>query len=172
MNENPIIIAGIPIPFRTPALLGVLAIHVLAALASVIAGVIAMVSKKGPGRHTVFGAMYYWSLFVVIATALVLAASRWAEDYYLAILGTISFATALLGRAAFRSHVRFRVQAHISGMGLSYTLMLVAFYMDNGRNLPLWRDLPPVTYWLAPGAAGAALIIYALLRYPGRKWNA
>jgi formate-dependent nitrite reductase membrane component NrfD len=171
MSENPIIIAGIPIPFRNPALLGVLAIHVLAALASVITGIIAMVSMKGPGRHSFFGTMYYWSLSVVLITALVLAVFRWTEDYYLAILGTLAFTAALLGRAAFRSRWQFRVQAHISGMGLSYTLMLVAFYMDNGRNLPLWRDLPAVTYWLAPGGTGAVLIIYAMLRYTGKKWN-
>jgi hypothetical protein len=159
MNENPLIIAGIPIPFRNPALLGVLAIHVLAALASVITGIIAMVSDKGRGKLAFFGMMYFRSRSVGFITALVLAAFRWTEDYYLAILGTLAFAAALLGRSAFRSHWQSRVQAHIGGMGLSYTLMLVAFYMDNGRNLPLWRDLPPVTYWLAPGGTGAALII-------------
>jgi uncharacterized membrane protein len=172
MKQNPIIIAGIPIPFHNPALLAALAIHVFAGLASVITGIIAMLSKKGPDRHAAFGAMYHRSLSVVFVTALVLAVTRWAEDYYLAILGALAFAAALLGRAAFRTHRRSRVQAHIGGMGLSYTLMLVAFYMDNGRNLPLWRDLPAATYWMAPGAIGAALIIYALLRYSGKKSSA
>ena len=169
MNENPIIIAGLPIPFHNPALLVVLAIHVLAALTSVISGTIAMVSEKGPGRHPLSGTIYYWCLFVVFATALILAVNRWAEDYYLAILGAIAFTSSFAGRAAFRSHRHFRIQVHIIGMGLSYTLMLVAFYMDNGRNLPLWRDLPAVTYWMAPSAIGTALIIYALLRHPGNR---
>jgi hypothetical protein len=50
-------------------------------------------------------------------------------------------------------------------MGLSYTLMLIAFYMDNGKQLPLWRQLPSVTYWLLPSAVGVPLIVRALLRY-------
>jgi hypothetical protein len=166
MSENPIIIAGLPIPFHNPALLMVLAIHFLAALTSVITGIIAMVSKKESGGHPLFGMIYHWCLFVVFGTALILAVTRWQEDCYLAILVTLAFTAALLGRAAFRSHQRFRVQVHISGMGLSYTLMLVAFYMDNGRNLPLKRDFPAVTYWMAPSAIGTALIVYAPLRHP------
>ena len=48
-------------------------------------------------------------------------------------------------------------------MGLSYILMLVAFYVDNGKQLPLWKDLPHFTYWLIPMAVGIPLIIRALL---------
>ena len=51
-------------------------------------------------------------------------------------------------------------------MGLSYILLLTAFYVDNGHSLPLWRDLPPITYWLIPGAIGIPLIGYGLLRHP------
>jgi hypothetical protein len=51
-------------------------------------------------------------------------------------------------------------------MGLSYVFMLVAFYVDNGKQLPLWRDLPPVMYWLLPLAVGVPLIIAALARHP------
>jgi hypothetical protein len=57
---------------------------------------------------------------------------------------------------------------HISGMGLSYILMLIAFYMDNGKELPVWKDLPSVTYWLVPGGVGVPLIVRALLRYRTR----
>ena len=51
-------------------------------------------------------------------------------------------------------------------MGLSYVLMLIAFYVDNGKQLPLWKDLPDFTYWLLPLAVGAPLIVSALLRHP------
>lgn len=57
------------------------------------------------------------------------------------------------------------VPIHITGMGLSFILMLIAFYLDNGKNLPVWKDLPSVTYWLVPGAVGVPLIVRALLRY-------
>jgi hypothetical protein len=44
--------------------------------------------------------------------------------------------------------------------------LLTAFYVDNGKSLPLWRDLPSITYWLLPAAVGLPLILYALLRHP------
>jgi hypothetical protein len=33
---------------------------------------------------------------------------------------------------------------HVTGMAVSYILLLTGFYVDNGPNLPLWRSLPPV----------------------------
>jgi hypothetical protein len=51
-------------------------------------------------------------------------------------------------------------------MGTSYILMLTAFYVDNGPNLPLWRDLPELAFWILPGAVGAPLILYSLNRHP------
>jgi hypothetical protein len=38
--------------------------------------------------------------------------------------------------------------------------------VDNGKQLPLWRDLPPVMYWLLPLAIGVPFIIAALARHP------
>jgi len=51
-------------------------------------------------------------------------------------------------------------------MGLSFALLLTAFYVDNGPNLPLWRELPSITYWLLPSVVGLPLIIRALLGHP------
>jgi hypothetical protein len=53
-------------------------------------------------------------------------------------------------------------------MGLSYVLMLTAFYVDNGKNLPVWRDLPYLAYWVLPGAVGIPLIVNALTRWHRR----
>jgi hypothetical protein len=47
-------------------------------------------------------------------------------------------------------------------MGASYILLLTAFYVDNGKNLPLWRELPEVAFWFLPSAIGVPLILYAL----------
>jgi len=52
------------------------------------------------------------------------------------------------------------------GMGTSYTLLLTAFYVDNGRNLPLWRELPMIAFWLLPSAVGIPIMAYVLLRHP------
>jgi hypothetical protein len=46
------------------------------------------------------------------------------------------------------------VKLHITGMGTSYILLLTAFYVDNGKSLPLWRDLSSVAYWLTPHSGG------------------
>jgi hypothetical protein len=166
MNCNPIIVAGIEVPCDSPIFLTVLGAHVLFGLACVVTGPVAMLSKKAPGLHPKFGTIYYWCLSVVFISAGVLSAMRWAEDYHLFILGTLSFAAASLGRTGRRRRWRRWVRLHIGGMGLSYILLLTAFYVDNGRSLPLWKELPPITYWLAPGAVGLPFIIRSLLRHP------
>jgi len=91
---------------------------------------------------------------------------RWAEDYHLFILGLLALIAASLGRTARRRRWPGWVRLHITGMGLSYILLLTAFYVDNGKSLPLWKDFPPIAYWLLPAAVGLPLIIQALFRHP------
>jgi hypothetical protein len=91
---------------------------------------------------------------------------RWKENYHLFILGVLAFATAFLGRTAIRSDWPGRVRIHLASMGLSYVVLLTAFYVDNGKNLPLWKELPTLAYWLLPAAVGLPLIARALLRHP------
>jgi len=153
-------------PSDSPVFLVVLAVHVVAGVTCVVTGIVAMLSRKRPGRHPRFGTVYYRGLSVVFTTAAVLSALRWAEDKHLFILGTLSFAAAALGRTALRRRWRGWIGLHISGMGLSYIVLLTAFYVDNGPNLPLWKDLPPIAYWLVPSAVGIPLIIRALLQHP------
>jgi hypothetical protein len=50
-------------------------------------------------------------------------------------------------------------------MGGSYIALLTGFYVDNGPFLPLWKELPHLTYWLLPSIIGAPLIWLALNRY-------
>jgi hypothetical protein len=90
---------------------------------------------------------------------------RWSEDYHLFILGALSFLAASVGRIARRQLWWRWVDFHVTGMGLSYVLMLTAFYVDNGKNLPVWRDLPYLAYWVLPGAVGIPLIVNALTRW-------
>lgn len=161
-----IVVAGIEVPCDSSVFLAVLAVHVPFGLACVVTGIVAMLSKKGRGRHPTFGTIYYWCLAVVFASATALAAMRWAENYHLFILGLLSFAAASFGRMARRRGWRGWVTPHIGGMGLSYILLLTAFYVDNGKSLPLWKELPSIAYWLLPGAVGLPLIVRALLRHP------
>jgi uncharacterized membrane protein len=88
------VVAGIEIPSTSPVFLTIVGFHVVAGLACVISGAIAMLSPKRAGRHPTFGSIYYWCLLAVFASASALSVMRWAENYHLFILGVLSFATA------------------------------------------------------------------------------
>lgn len=167
-STRAISIAGIVIPSDAPIFLTIVGFHVLVALVCIVAGPVAMLSPKRPGRHPTFGTIYYWCLSAVFASAAALAVMRWAEDYHLFVLGALSFGAASLGRAARRGLWRRWPTVHITGMGVSYIVLLTAFYVDNGKNLPVWKDLPPIMYWVLPGAVGIPLIARALARYHER----
>jgi hypothetical protein len=45
-------------------------------------------------------------------------------------------------------------------------VLLTAFYVDNGPNLPVWRSLPPLAHWLLPGLVGLPILGWVLRRHP------
>ena len=165
MGDGTTDIAGIEIPSTNPVFLTLVGAHVLLGLACVIAGAIAMLSQKRAGRHPRNGTIYFWCLAGVFLSAAGLAAARWAQDYHLFVLGALAFAAAYLGRAR-QERWRHWVRLHIIAMGTSYVLLLIAFYVDNGKSLPLWKELPPTIYWLLPAAIGIPLIVRAVLWHP------
>lgn len=166
MTDGITIVAGIPIPSTSPTFLAAVGFHVLCGVICVVVGAVAMLSRKGRGRHSHFGTIYFWGLVAVFVSATGLAVVRWAENYPLFILGLLSMASAFAGRIAPRRRWPGWVRLHLAGMGSSYVFLLTAFYVDNGRNLPLWRELPQVAFWLLPAAVGAPIIAYALVRHP------
>lgn len=166
MSDGTTNFAGIDIPSINPVFLTVVALHVLIASVSVVSGVVAMLSPKRVGRHPKFGSIYFWSLSLVFVSATILSAMRWYENYHLFILGLLAFAAAILARQAVRRRGPNWARLHITGMGLSYILLLTAFYVDNGHSLPVWKELPVIAYWILPGAVGIPLIVRALLRHP------
>ena len=166
MPHDTTVILGIVVPSTDPVFLTVVGFHVLAGLVCVVTGAVAMLSTKRPGRHPRFGTIYFWFLLAVFVSATALSAVRWAENYHLFVLGVLAFGAASLGRSARRQRWRGWVRLHILGMGVSYILLLTAFYVDNGPNLPLWRELPHWAFWVLPGAIGIPIVVRALLRHP------
>lgn len=160
-----LIIGGVPIPFNSPLLLGVVALHFFAGLGAVVCGAAAMISYKGIGRHPLMGKAYFWCLCVICGSMAILAADRWPADLYLLVIGALAIFSAVVGRRAGHRRMTGWVPWHVSGMGMSYVLMLTAFYVDNGPHLPIWDRLPSPVYWLLPTAIGLPLIFRAIRKY-------
>jgi hypothetical protein len=158
-------VVGFEIPSESPVFLALLAIHVPIGLLAVVAGAAAMLAEKRRGWHTKAGSIYFWSIAVLFGTSTALAAMRWADDYHLFALGALAFVAAVIGRGVRRHRWKTQIDLHIVGMGLSYISMFTAFYVDNGKSLPILRDLPRLAYWLVPSGVGIPLIVRALLRY-------
>jgi hypothetical protein len=155
-------VLGDQVGSTAPAFLAVLAVHVLAGLTAVITGAAAALTRKGSPRHIRAGRWYYAAITVVFATATALAAMRWKQDYRLFIIGAVAFTAATTGYL----HRRLRRPGdagHIAAMGIAYTAMLTAFYVDNGPHLPLWDRLPALSFWFLPSAIAAPIITRALL---------
>jgi len=150
---------GIPIPDEGPVFLVAVAAHIVAGLTSVAAGIVAMVSRKGGRVHVGFGRVYVVGITVVFASMAVLAAIRWPLDNHLAILGLIALVATLFGFINRRRHGADRW--HILAMGVSYVVLLTAFYVDNGPFLPIWNLLPAWSFWVI---VGAPIIVRAILR--------
>lgn len=166
MIDQGVVVLGIPIPSSAPGFLAVIAIHVAAGLVCTVAGIVAMLAPKQPGRHPRAGAVYFWCLVVVFLTMTALTILRWPENNHLFALGCLSFAAGAVGRRARRRRQPGWAPVHVTGMAVSYILLLTAFYVDNGPHLPLWRSLPPVAYWLLPSLIGVPLVWRVLRRHP------
>jgi hypothetical protein len=146
-----------------------LAFHVVAGLTCVVTGNLAFTSKKQPWRHSWSGTIYYWSFAVVFVSATALALLRWSTDAYLFVLGVVAFGFATLGFVARTVCWTGWLPAPIVGMGVSYIVLLMAFYVDNGPHLPLWQLLPPIAFWLLPSLIGLPLLFRALVSLQGKR---
>ena len=166
MPAETTVVLGIEVPSTDPLFLAIVAMHIAVGLICVVVGAIGILSPKQPGRHPLMGTIYYWCLSAAFVSATALSVMRWAEDYHLFVLGVLSFFAASLGRTARRRLWPEWVKIHITSMGLSYVLLLTAFYVDNGRNLPLWRELPQWALWVMPSAIGVPIIVYTIMRHP------
>ena len=111
-------------------------------LLAVVTGAVAMFAEKRRGSHTSAGSIYFWSLTALFATSTALATMRWSDDYHLFALAAVALVAVIVVREARRHRWRTQIDLHIVGMGISYIAMLTAFYVDNGRKLPIWRDMP------------------------------
>lgn len=142
-----------------------IACHIAAGLTAVACGIAAMLARKELGRHTRFGRGYLTALGLTVATGTGIAATDWTHLWHLAALGAAAVVLAALGYAARRIRWRGWTATHITALGGSYITLLTAFYVDNGPRLPLWNQLPAITFWFLPAAVGTPLLAWALKRH-------
>ena len=166
MDGETTTIGGIVIPSTDPVFLAVvIGVHIPLGIACVVTGASAMLSRKGRGRHS-----GRHDLLLVPTGPFCLNNPSLGH----ALVGELP--PVRLGRCRLRVRVvrSFGTSTALAGMGetahsgmsLSYVVMLIAFYVDNGKQLPIWKDLPHFTYWLVPPVVAAPLIVWALLRHP------
>jgi hypothetical protein len=166
MREGAVSLGGLEIHQTSPILLAIVGLHVAFGIAAVFAGAAAMLVRKGRGSHSRRGTTYYWCLAGTVVSAAPLAIVRWSEDLPVSALGIVGLGAATFGRIALQRRWPGWARLHVLGMGLSYILLLTAFYVENGSSLPLWDRLPTIAYWLMPSAIGAPIIALTLLRHP------
>jgi len=142
-------ILGTEVGSTAPVFFAFLAVHVISGLTAVVTGAVAALARPGSPRHIRTGRWYYRAITVVFATATILAAMRWRQDYHLFIIGAVAFTAATIGYQHRRRH-RPGDTGHIAGMGIAHVAMLTAFYVDNGPHLPLCNRLPTLAFWLLP----------------------
>lgn len=158
-------IAGVEVPDTRAVFLIVLAVHVVAALACVVTGVLAMTAPKRAGRHPRAGR--------TTTQAGRCPGHRRGHG-----------GAQVAARPAPRRHRRRVISSwrqavcppsddtglgwrrvHIPAMGGSYIALLTAFCVDNGRSLPVWDWMPHPAYWLLPGFVGVPVILRAMRRH-------
>src|SRR5947207_13788634 len=130
----PIRIAGIDVPDSRPLFLAALALHVLAGLVCIVAGLLAATARKRPGRHPRAGTVSMPAITAIFLTATVMAAMRWSHDWHLFVIATLACGLAWTGWLARKQRWghRWRRWAAIHGTAMtgSYAALLTGFYVD------------------------------------------
>jgi hypothetical protein len=155
---------GLPIPDEGALFDVALACHIAAGLTCVVTGALAATAPKRPGRHTVSGRIFFWSLAVVFASSTTMAGLRFTQDWHLLVIGWIAFGAGSLGYLARRRRRPGWLRVHVPAMGGAYIALFTGFYVDNGPHLPVWDRLPDLAYWTVPSLVGVPLILRALAR--------
>ena len=77
--------------------------HILAGAVALLAGIVPMIARKGGGNHRLWGKVYFWAMFIICLTAIVLQFYRFT--IFLLLITVLSFYAAFSGyRSLFRKN--------------------------------------------------------------------
>lgn len=146
-----------------------LILHIVAGYLALGIGLVAMFAPKKRGRHTTTGRIYFWLVTAVCASAIVLAILNWEVSSYLFYIAIFSFIFALFGYRAYIKKRKNWMVTHIAGMGGSYIAMVTAFIVVNQQNVPAFKEIPSLVFWLLPTIIGTPIIKKVGDKYDLRK---
>ncbi|MBM7703098.1 DUF2306 domain-containing protein [Metabacillus iocasae] len=144
-------------------------LHIIAGCICLLTGLLAMISRKKKGIHSLAGEVYHWSFVVVFATSIIMALLNWRESAYLFFIGIFSYSFALSGYIAAKRKKRNWIGAHIGGMLGSYIAIITAVIVVNAPKLELLNDIPILLLWFLPTIIGSPLIFLTRRTYATRK---
>jgi len=137
-----------------------LAGHVVAGSAGLVLGPLAMTAVKRRGRHTRAGFAYQAAVFVLVATAVGLAALAWSRLWWLAAIAIATETAALGGWWTRRRRFPGWLAWHVRLMCGSYVSLFTALLVVN------WGS---VLAWVLPTVIGTPLIALTAARAARRS---
>jgi uncharacterized membrane protein len=157
---------GIPVPSTNPVFLTFVVVHIIISLTCVVSGALAMFADKGGKRHSIYGKVYFWSMLSAFVTIVILSIMRWPHNIHLLSIGILAVSCVYLGWRLAKNQKKNWTRLHTILMGSSYIFLLTGFYVDNGKNLPVWRLFPQWFFWVFPAAVGIPIILRVLKTHP------
>jgi uncharacterized membrane protein len=139
--------------------------HVVAGLAGLLVGLVAMISKKYSQLHHASGQIYFWLMAFICLTGGILPFYNWSKNWWLLPVSVVSFGFALKGWLAERHRKDGWLTAHIKGMLGSYIALVTAFIVVNVHRFEFLKDLPAIIFWILPTICGVPLIRKVVLKW-------
>jgi len=142
----------------------VLWVHIIAGLAALVLGPIAMRARKQRGVHTRVGELYHWVVLLVCVLASVLALLDWNRIWWFLPIAVGSYAFAFLGYVSAKARWNKWLIWHITGQGGSYIAMTTAFLVVNWQVLTGASGIHSPFAWILPTLIGSPIITWVNVR--------